>query len=155
MNFMNKGGHSIPPQVCLPLLFTAHIFDSCIPLVVMFCYILILAVICFCALQFPIILLPMYFKLPSFYVISWQLYFYLFHVPWLLSYFYKPATTWTTVSSGIIQTIVVSTVTRWTHTSLEHQDLYLVTNSSKNMSLSRTWWLSLGRKDAPFPGKCV
>jgi hypothetical protein len=73
----------------------------------------------------------------------------------LLAYFHKPATTWTTASSGIIQNMAVSIMKRQTYTSLEHQDLYLVSISNKHMSLARLWWLSLGRKDAPFPGKCI
>jgi hypothetical protein len=51
--------------------------------------------------------------------------------------------------------MAVSITTRHTDTSLEHKDLYLVINSNKNMSLARVWWLSLGRKDAPFSGKCI
>jgi hypothetical protein len=106
-------------------------------------------------LNFSYFLNPTYLKLPSIHFILWQLHFYLFHIPWLLAYNQKPATTWTTVSSGIIQNMAINVTTRQTHTSLEHQDLYLVSNTNKNMSLARVWQLSLGRKDAPFPGTCI
>jgi len=68
--------------------------------------------------QFLIFLLPTYLKLPSIHFILRKLHFYLFHIPWLLAYFHKPATTWTTASGGIIQNMAIS-ITRRTHTSLE------------------------------------